>query len=114
MDLTGSPTLLSFDDATTLFHEFGHAHHGMLSDVEFKRLAGTNVLTDFVELPSPSTAVHLNEQHAPLAALSSTITAFTPRYAPVALLTQRSRVADDALRRCFSRAWEGDHPRPPR
>lgn len=48
----GSPTLLSFDDATTLFHEFGHGHHGMLSNVEFKRLASTNVLTDFVELPS--------------------------------------------------------------
>jgi len=48
----GQPTLLSFDDATTLFHEFGHAHHGMLSDVTFRRLAGTNVLTDFVELPS--------------------------------------------------------------
>lgn len=48
----GSPTLLSFDDATTLFHEFGHGHHGMLSNVTYKRLAGTNVLTDFVELPS--------------------------------------------------------------
>ena len=48
----GSPTLLSFDDATTLFHELGHGHHGMLSDVKFKALAGTRVLTDFVELPS--------------------------------------------------------------
>jgi peptidyl-dipeptidase Dcp len=45
-------TLLSFDDATTLFHEFGHAHHGMLSAATFDRLASTNVLTDFVELPS--------------------------------------------------------------
>eukprot|EP00979_Chaetoceros_neogracilis_P010882 scaffold2612_cov267-Chaetoceros_neogracile.AAC.75 len=46
------PTLLSFDDATTLFHEFGHGTHGMLSDATYGRLAGTNVLTDFVELPS--------------------------------------------------------------
>ena len=48
----GAPTLLSFDDATTLFHEMGHGHHGMLTDVTYARLAGTNVLTDFVELPS--------------------------------------------------------------
>jgi len=46
------PTLLSFDDATTLFHEGGHAHHGMLSDATYSRLASTSVLTDFVELPS--------------------------------------------------------------
>jgi peptidyl-dipeptidase Dcp len=46
------PTLLSFDDARTLFHEFGHGLHGMLSDVTFNRLAGTSVLRDFVELPS--------------------------------------------------------------
>jgi len=46
------PTLLSFDDAVTLFHEFGHGCHGMLSDVRFERLAGTSVLRDFVELPS--------------------------------------------------------------
>ena len=48
----GEPTLLSFDDATTLFHEFGHGLHGLLSDVSFDRLAGTSVLRDFVELPS--------------------------------------------------------------
>jgi peptidyl-dipeptidase Dcp len=48
----GSPTLLSFDDAVTLFHEMGHGHHGMLSDATYGTLAGTNVLTDFVELPS--------------------------------------------------------------
>jgi len=45
-------TLLSFDEANTLFHEMGHGLHGMLSDVTYGRLAGTNVLTDFVELPS--------------------------------------------------------------
>ena len=48
----GEPTLLSFDDARTLFHEFGHGLHGLLSDVTFERLSGTQVLSDFVELPS--------------------------------------------------------------
>ncbi len=48
----GEPTLLSFDDATTLFHEFGHGLHGLLSNVHFERLSGTSVLRDFVELPS--------------------------------------------------------------
>jgi peptidyl-dipeptidase Dcp len=47
-----SPTLLSFDDVRTLFHEFGHGLHGLLSNVRFERLAGTRVLRDFVELPS--------------------------------------------------------------
>jgi peptidyl-dipeptidase Dcp len=48
----GEPTLLSFDDAHTLFHEFGHALHGLLSNVTYPEIAGTNVATDFVELPS--------------------------------------------------------------
>ncbi len=48
----GQPTLLSFDDARTLFHEFGHALHGLLSDVTYPMLAGTAVSSDFVELPS--------------------------------------------------------------
>jgi len=48
----GEPTLLSFDDANTLFHEFGHGLHGLLSNVNYKRLSGTSVLRDFVELPS--------------------------------------------------------------
>jgi len=46
------PTLLSFDDASTLFHEMGHGHHGMLSDATYSRLSSTSVLRDFVELPS--------------------------------------------------------------
>jgi peptidyl-dipeptidase Dcp len=46
------PSLLSFDDARTLFHEFGHALHGLLSNVTFPKISGTNVPTDFVELPS--------------------------------------------------------------
>ena len=48
----GEPTLLSFDDARTLFHEFGHGLHGLLSDVTYPMVAGTSVLRDFVELPS--------------------------------------------------------------
>jgi peptidyl-dipeptidase Dcp len=47
-----SPTLLSFEDVRTLFHEFGHGLHGLLSQVRHERLAGTRVLRDFVELPS--------------------------------------------------------------
>lgn len=47
-----TPTLLSFDDARTLFHELGHGLHGLLSDVTYPSLAMTNVLQDFVELPS--------------------------------------------------------------
>ena len=46
------PTLISMDDARTLFHEFGHALHGMLSDVTHPSIAGTAVARDFVELPS--------------------------------------------------------------
>ena len=48
----GEPTLLSFDDASTLFHEFGHGLHGLLSNVTYERISGTSVLRDFVELPS--------------------------------------------------------------
>ena len=48
----GTPTLLSSDDVRTLFHEFGHGLHGLLSDVGYDRLSGTRVLRDFVELPS--------------------------------------------------------------
>lgn len=48
----GESTLLSMDDVRTLFHEFGHGLHGLLSQVTYERLAGTQVLRDFVELPS--------------------------------------------------------------
>jgi peptidyl-dipeptidase Dcp len=48
----GQPVLLSFDDARTLFHEFGHTLHGLLSDVTYPMVAGTSVLQDWVELPS--------------------------------------------------------------
>lgn len=48
----GKPALLSYDDARTLFHEFGHALHQMLSDVDYGSVSGTSVARDFVELPS--------------------------------------------------------------
>ena len=48
----GEPVLISWDDAQTLFHEFGHALHGLLSDVTYPSLAGTAVARDFVEFPS--------------------------------------------------------------
>ena len=48
----GRPALLSLDDARTLFHEFGHALHGLLSDVTYPSVSGTSVARDFVELPS--------------------------------------------------------------
>ena len=48
----GEPTLLGLDDARTLFHEFGHALHSMLTDVTYPSIAGTSVARDFVEFPS--------------------------------------------------------------
>ena len=48
----GQPSLLTWDEVTTMFHEFGHALHGMLSDCQYNSLAGTNVARDFVEMPS--------------------------------------------------------------
>ncbi len=48
----GQPALLSYDDARTLFHEFGHALHQILSDVTYEMISGTSVPRDFVELPS--------------------------------------------------------------
>ncbi len=48
----GKPSLITWDEVTTMFHEFGHALHGMLSNCNYKSLAGTNVYRDFVEMPS--------------------------------------------------------------
>jgi peptidyl-dipeptidase Dcp len=49
---SGEPALISFDDVTTMFHEFGHALHGFFADQTYPSLSGTNVARDFVELPS--------------------------------------------------------------
>ena len=48
----GQPSLLTWDEVTTMFHEFGHALHGMLSDCQYHLLSGTSVARDFVEMPS--------------------------------------------------------------
>ena len=48
----GKPSLLTWDEVTTMFHEFGHALHGMLSDCQYNSLSGTSVARDFVEMPS--------------------------------------------------------------
>ena len=48
----GQPSLLTWDDVTTMFHEFGHALHGILSDCQYNTLSGTSVARDFVEMPS--------------------------------------------------------------
>ena len=48
----GQPSLLTWDEVTTMFHEFGHALHGMLSNCEYNSLSGTSVARDFVEMPS--------------------------------------------------------------
>ena len=48
----GKPSLLTWDEVTTMFHEFGHALHGILSDCNYNRLSGTSVARDFVEMPS--------------------------------------------------------------
>ena len=50
--IKNKPSLLTFNEVTTLFHEFGHALHGILANTKFKSLSGTNVSWDFVELPS--------------------------------------------------------------
>ena len=62
----GEPVLISWTDAVTLFHEFGHGLHGLNSDVTYPSLAGTSVVRDFVELPS-----QLNEHWLPTPALLS-------------------------------------------
>jgi peptidyl-dipeptidase Dcp len=62
----GEPILISWDDAKTMFHEFGHALHGLLSNVTYPTLAGTNVKRDFVEFPS-----QVNERWLPTAEVLS-------------------------------------------
>ena len=50
----GQPSLITWDEVTTMFHEFGHALHGLLSNCQYNRLSGTSVARDFVEMPSQS------------------------------------------------------------
>ena len=52
----GQPALLSYDDVITMFHEFGHALHGMFADQEYPSLSGTNTARDFVEFRRSSTS----------------------------------------------------------
>jgi peptidyl-dipeptidase Dcp len=59
----GAPALLGFDDARTIFHEFGHALHSLLSDVTYRSIGGTNVARDFVEFPSQLYEHWLEEPH---------------------------------------------------
>jgi len=74
----GAPALLSFDDARTLFHEFGHALHQMLSDVTYPSISGTSVARDFVELPS-----QLYEHWLPLPEVLSTYATHAETGAPI-------------------------------
>ena len=82
----GEPTLLSFDDARTLFHEFGHALHGMLSDVTYPLISGTAVPSDFVELPSQLYEHWLERAGDPAARIARHIRTGEPM--PKALLDQ--------------------------
>ena len=66
----GQPALLTFDDVTTMFHEFGHALHGMFADTEYPSLSGTQVPRDFVEFPS-----QFNEHWATYPAVSCALRA---------------------------------------
>jgi peptidyl-dipeptidase Dcp len=74
----GEPVLISWDDAVTMFHEFGHALHGLVSCVDYPGLAGTNVARDFVELPS-----QLNERWLPTHEVLSRFARHTATGAPM-------------------------------
>ncbi len=89
-------TLLSFDDVRTLFHEFGHGLHGLLSKVQFERLAGTQVLRDFVELPSQ---IFENWAMEPQVLLKHARHCHTGEPLPQALLDKLKRA------RQFDQAW---------
>ncbi len=113
----GEPTLLTFDQVTTLFHEFGHALHGMFSDVRYPRFSGTSVPRDFVEYPSqvnemwatwPSVLANYAKHHEtgepmPKALLDKVLASeqfnqgfATTEYLAAALLDQRWHQTDSA------------------
>ena len=89
-------TLLSFDDVRTLFHEFGHGLHGLLSNVRYERLAGTSVLRDFVEFPSQ---IFENWAMEPQVLLQHAHHSTTGEPLPLALLDKLKRS------RQFDQAW---------
>jgi peptidyl-dipeptidase Dcp len=92
-----SPTLLSFEDVRTLFHEFGHGLHGLLSRASYERLSGTHVLQDYVELPS-QLFEHWAQEEAVLHRFATHVTTGEPMPQP---LRDRLKQA-----RKFNQAWE--------
>jgi peptidyl-dipeptidase Dcp len=91
------PTLLSFDDVRTLFHEFGHGLHGLLSRASYQRLAGTQVVQDYVELPS-QLFEHWAQEEAVLHRFARHVTTGEPMPEPL-----RNRLKQA---RKFNQAWE--------
>jgi len=89
----GQSALLGFDDVTTLFHEFGHALHAILSDVKYPSLAGTNVPRDFVELPSQFNE-HFATEPAVLASYARHYLTGEPMPAALVEKLKRSRTFD--------------------
>ena len=80
----GAPTLLSYEDARTLFHEFGHALHGLLSDVTYPMISGTSVSRDFVEFPSQVYEHWLEQPEVLRAPLRRGVSRFRARLQPEA------------------------------
>ena len=89
----GQPALLSFDEVTTIFHEFGHALHAILSDVKYPSLAGTNVPRDFVEFPSQFNE-HFATEPAVLASYARHYGTGEPMPAALVEKLKRSRTFD--------------------
>jgi peptidyl-dipeptidase Dcp len=88
---SGQPALISFDDVTTMFHEFGHALHGFFANQQYPSLSGTNVARDFVEFPS-----QFNEHWAvdPMVFKNYAIHHSTGQAMPAALVDKIKKAAD--------------------